>query len=62
MRFACIHQVSVFLPVEAAPLMPGHVPAFSKMISGELEVVVLADRRHRVLPGQRTVVRFRLVG
>ena len=38
------------------------VVAVPKDMQGELEIVVLPVDSHRLFPGQRTVVRFRLVG
>ncbi|KAF8057439.1 hypothetical protein FPV67DRAFT_1724123 [Lyophyllum atratum] len=52
-RFACVHrkpQISQPLDV-SAPQM-----------HGELEIAVLPDHSHMLFPGQRTIVRFRLLG
>ncbi|KAF8059858.1 hypothetical protein FPV67DRAFT_341045 [Lyophyllum atratum] len=52
-RFACVHrkpQISQSLDV-SAPQM-----------HGELEIAVLPDHSHMLFPGQRTIVRFRLLG
>lgn len=71
-RFACNHRVSIFLPpglvnrlgvkVEEGQPQPQSLPAYPKDMIGELEVVVIPDDSHRMYAGQRTVVRFRLVG
>ncbi|KAJ3927647.1 MAG: hypothetical protein NXY57DRAFT_978284 [Lentinula lateritia] len=58
-RFACRGMVPMILPPGVTPTMA--VPLMSDMF-GELEVVVLPVDSHRCFPGQRTVVRFRLVG
>ncbi|KAK7435186.1 hypothetical protein VKT23_019756 [Stygiomarasmius scandens] len=73
-RFSCHHQVMVYVPATARAeadasedanakkdrLVP--VVAVPKDMQGELEIVVLPVDSHRLFPGQRTVVRFRLVG
>ncbi|KIJ93256.1 hypothetical protein K443DRAFT_407394 [Laccaria amethystina LaAM-08-1] len=60
-RFVCMHKVPMLKPVV---IQPGGAPtpAYSKTMQGELEISVLADKTHRFLPGQRTIVRFRLIG
>ncbi|KAJ3808558.1 hypothetical protein F5876DRAFT_78624 [Lentinula aff. lateritia] len=58
-RFACRGMVPMILPPGVTPTMT--VPLMRDMF-GELEVVVLPVDSHRCFPGQRTVVRFRLVG
>ncbi|KAJ3906155.1 hypothetical protein F5879DRAFT_947529 [Lentinula edodes] len=58
-RFACRGMVPMILPPGVTPTMA--VPLMRDMF-GELEVVVLPVDSHRCFPGQRTVVRFRLVG
>ncbi|KAF7356926.1 hypothetical protein MVEN_01028500 [Mycena venus] len=59
-RFACVHLVNVFLPIR----VPGHQPnpATTKSMQGELEIAVLPDDSHKYFPGEKTIVRFRLVG
>ncbi|KAJ6485842.1 hypothetical protein C8R45DRAFT_998100 [Mycena sanguinolenta] len=60
-RFACVHLVTVFLPIR---MPPGHpeTPSWTKTMQGELEVAVLPDDSHKYFPGEKTIVRFRLVG
>jgi hypothetical protein len=41
---------------------PGLYTVVSKRMRGDLEVSVGPDRSHKRLPGQRTIVRFTLVG
>ncbi|KAJ7937991.1 hypothetical protein B0H13DRAFT_2398303 [Mycena leptocephala] len=47
-RFACVHSVAC--------------RAWTKSMPGELEIVVLPDDSHKYFPGERTILRFRLVG
>ncbi|KAF5349978.1 hypothetical protein D9756_009206 [Leucocoprinus leucothites] len=54
-RFLCIHRL--YNPF--GPPYPDQEPA---IMQGELEIAVLLDSSHDFLPGQKTVVRFRLVG
>ncbi|KAF9255383.1 hypothetical protein L218DRAFT_353063 [Marasmius fiardii PR-910] len=56
-RFACQNQIPIFLPA------PVHQPnLYPRVMRGELEVFVLPVDTHRFFPGQRIIVRFRLVG
>ncbi|KAJ7065366.1 hypothetical protein C8F01DRAFT_1125380 [Mycena amicta] len=60
-RFACTHVVDM----QRVPPPPGCPPFLDpplKTMQGELEVAVLADDSHRCLAGEKTIVRFRLVG
>ncbi|ESK94947.1 hypothetical protein Moror_13952 [Moniliophthora roreri MCA 2997] len=54
-RFNCQHKIALTIQPQTQPPPP-------RTMIGELEVVVLPDDSHRFIPGQRTVVRFRLVG
>ena len=36
--------------------------SYHKVMDGEVEVAVFADHNHPFIPGERTVVRVRLVG
>ncbi|KAL0564564.1 hypothetical protein V5O48_017482 [Marasmius crinis-equi] len=56
-RYACQNQIPISVPSSAA-----QSALHPKVMRGELEVVVLPDDSHSFIPGQRTVVRFRLVG
>ncbi|KAJ8088680.1 hypothetical protein PM082_013923 [Marasmius tenuissimus] len=56
-RYACQNQVPISLPVPVP-----QQKAYLKSMRGELEVVVVPADSHTFIPGQRTVVRFRLVG
>ncbi|KAJ7623538.1 hypothetical protein FB45DRAFT_925943 [Roridomyces roridus] len=66
-RFACVHLVHLgLLPPRTAG---GHAYApaggpqpQTKNMQGELEIAVLPDNSHKYFPGERTIVRFRLVG
>ncbi|KAJ7695026.1 hypothetical protein B0H17DRAFT_439208 [Mycena rosella] len=60
-RFACVHLVNVFLPIRVPS---GHAPnpARPKSMQGELEIAVLPDDSHKYFAGEKTIVRFRLVG
>ncbi|KAF9003058.1 hypothetical protein BDQ17DRAFT_1356570 [Cyathus striatus] len=60
-RFMCVHQSSTHIPTLAIPGQ-AHIPTFTKTLKGELEIAVLEDRSHSFLPGQRTVIRFRMIG
>lgn len=57
-RFACVHEIEVFLPASAKQT----TATYRKSMQGELEIAVLPDDSHRYFPGERHVVRFRLVG
>lgn len=59
-RFACDHEVLVHLPKQETSKKDQ--PPFHKVMRGELEIAVMADGSHQYFPGQRTVIRFRLVG
>ncbi|KAF9458102.1 hypothetical protein BDZ94DRAFT_150999 [Collybia nuda] len=59
-KFMCVHEASVALP-EKNPRQRA-LKVEPKSMQGELEIVVVADESHRFFPGQRTVVRFRLIG
>ncbi|KAJ7113664.1 hypothetical protein C8R43DRAFT_1039635 [Mycena crocata] len=61
-RFACVHLVNVYLPIRAPPGHPHTNPAHSKSMQGELEIAVLPDDSHPYFAGEKTIVRFRLVG
>jgi len=54
-RFACVHLVNVYLPRLV-------YPAWTKSMQGELEIAVLPDDSHKYFSGEKTIVRFRLVG
>ncbi|KAJ7777276.1 hypothetical protein B0H16DRAFT_1504905 [Mycena metata] len=60
-RFACVHLVNVLLPVRVPPGHPPN-PGRSKSMQGELEIAVLPDDSHKYFAGEKTIVRFRLVG
>jgi hypothetical protein len=66
----CVHEMPAPVSSDAAPapgagagaaLASGIVLA-PKRMHGVLEVHVGPDDSHRILPGQRTIVRFQLVG
>ncbi|TFK36543.1 hypothetical protein BDQ12DRAFT_736884 [Crucibulum laeve] len=58
-RFKCIHQAPI---LQQDTQSVGKQTYAVKNMQGELEITVLADHSHQFLPGQRTIVRFRLVG
>ncbi|KAJ7493374.1 hypothetical protein B0H11DRAFT_2228150 [Mycena galericulata] len=60
-RFACVHLVTMFLPIRVPPGHPPN-PALPKTMQGELEIAVLPDESHKYFAGEKTIVRFRLVG
>ena len=71
MRFACVHSIPLELFAssecgEQAEVSESHLakedisPGIRKDIKGELDVITVADDSHVVLPGQMTVVRFRM--
>ncbi|KAF7289094.1 hypothetical protein HMN09_01357600 [Mycena chlorophos] len=65
-RFACTHVVDLQRQVRNLPLPrpPGANPYMGqpKTMQGELEVAVLPDESHKYFAGEKTIVRFRLVG
>ena len=69
-HFVCMREVAMPKPVdvqpesgrEEEPTLTPTPAAYSKTMQGELEISVLADKSHRFIPGQRTILRFRLVG
>ncbi|KAL1709797.1 hypothetical protein EV121DRAFT_276031 [Schizophyllum commune] len=60
-RFACDHEVLIHVAATAEKDQQTAAP-LHKIMRGELEIAIMADGSHRFFPGQRTVVRFRLVG
>ncbi|KAL6299199.1 hypothetical protein BKA93DRAFT_614084 [Sparassis latifolia] len=66
-RFGCLHEVQVPVTQAEAPSSGGAGPTemsglLVKRMVGEAEIAVSWDRTHKFFPGQRIVVRFRLVG
>ncbi|KAH6904038.1 hypothetical protein BKA70DRAFT_1299340 [Coprinopsis sp. MPI-PUGE-AT-0042] len=58
-RFVCARECRLLEP----PEVPGSKPkVVTKLMQGELEVAVVMDRTHPFIPGERTVVRLRLIG
>jgi hypothetical protein len=55
------HDLGPIARSQAEP-QPGLYTVVSKRMHGDLEVSVGRDRSHKRLPGQRTIVRFTLVG
>ncbi|KAL1735163.1 hypothetical protein EV714DRAFT_280338 [Schizophyllum commune] len=60
-RFACDHEVLIHVAATAEKDQQAAAP-LHKVMRGELEIAIMADGSHRFFPGQRTVIRFRLVG
>ncbi|KAF8812555.1 hypothetical protein BYT27DRAFT_7335806 [Phlegmacium glaucopus] len=56
-RFACLKQVPIHQAVSSVS-----DATFMKNMQGELEIAVVPDHSHPFLPGQRIIVRFRLLG
>ncbi|KXN84650.1 hypothetical protein AN958_12028 [Leucoagaricus sp. SymC.cos] len=54
-RFVCVRR-------SYNPFGPPYPDQTPTVMHGELEVAVLPDLSHRLLPGKKTVVRFRLIG
>ena len=59
-RFVGQYHAPVMQPVKQDDTVS--VATFSKTMQGELEIAVIPDRSHRFLPGQKTIIRFRLMG
>jgi hypothetical protein len=55
MRFLCVRRFY-------DPLGPFYADQEPRIMHGELEIAALPDNSHRILPGQRFVIRFRMVG
>ncbi|EKM77148.1 hypothetical protein AGABI1DRAFT_130565 [Agaricus bisporus var. burnettii JB137-S8] len=55
MHFLCVHRFY-------SPLGPFYAEQEPRIMYGELEIAILPDSSHHILPGQRFVIRFRLVG
>ena len=58
-RFACVHVVETHQTDHS--LLHGY-SSLPKSMQGELEVAVLPDDSHKYFAGEKTIVRFRLVG
>ncbi|KAF8914017.1 hypothetical protein CPB84DRAFT_45401 [Gymnopilus junonius] len=59
-RFSCIYSVPILQSTTHVGC--ACISITPKPMQCEMEVVVVADRSHRFIPGQRTVIRFRLFG
>jgi len=59
-RFFCITQVPVLHSISSGHLESAAI--YTKSMQGELEIAVVPDHSHPFLPGQRTILRFRLLG
>ncbi|CAK5267451.1 unnamed protein product [Mycena citricolor] len=61
-RFACSHHVDMPISVRYSAGHPSDPTGHrTRTMQGELEVAVLPDDTHRRFPGEKTIVRFRLV-
>lgn len=58
-RFTCFRQEAVSTP---KPQPNPQKTNNTKNMQGELEVAILPDHTHLLFPGQRTIVRFCLMG
>jgi hypothetical protein len=61
-RFACEHVVEMRGSEAPTPCAAPPAVVKQKAMQGELEVAVLPDASHRYFAGEKTIVRFRLVG
>ncbi|OCH91981.1 hypothetical protein OBBRIDRAFT_484751 [Obba rivulosa] len=69
-KFSCVHELQIPVPLPApdpdpeSPDTPTKesIGIMLKQMVGELEIIVAWDRRHRRIPGQRFVIRLRLLG
>ncbi|KAF4619881.1 hypothetical protein D9613_005330 [Agrocybe pediades] len=59
-HFSCLYRAPVLQVVEKDG--KHSVKACGKVMQCELEIAVLPDHSHRLIPGQRTIIRFRLFG
>jgi hypothetical protein len=59
-RFTCLKQAPVIETVSDGQNLS--ITTYMKNMHGELEIAVVPDHSHSFLPGQRTIVRFRLLG
>jgi hypothetical protein len=59
-RFICLKQAPVLKTVSDGQNVS--TATYMKNMRGELEIAVVPDYSHSFLPGQRTIVRFRLLG
>ncbi|PPQ77731.1 hypothetical protein CVT25_011166 [Psilocybe cyanescens] len=59
-RFSCFYPVPMLQPKQKDGQTS--INTFAKNMQCELEIAILPDRSHRFIPGQRTIIRFRLFG
>lgn len=59
-RFVCLKEAPILQPVSSRQNVS--TATYMKNMQGELEIAVVPDHSHAFLPGQRTIVRFRLWG
>jgi hypothetical protein len=67
MRFDCIYPVPILQTQkhsgnQAPATKPPSLGTVTKHMKCELEIANLPDHSHRFIPGQRTIIRFRLLG
>jgi hypothetical protein len=60
-RFLCTYQASILRPIVVDENVLSVSEAMRPM-KGELEIAVFPDHSHRCLPGEKTIIRFRLMG
>ncbi|KAF8337857.1 hypothetical protein F5887DRAFT_983931 [Amanita rubescens] len=62
MRFACAHSIplALFAPEGGVTADKDAEDAIRRNIKGELDIITVSDDSHSVVPGQMTVVRFRM--
>ena len=59
-RFLCTCQASILRPIMGKT--PMTISESMKSMAGELEIAVFSDWSHHLLPGEKTIIRFRLLG
>ncbi|KDR83622.1 hypothetical protein GALMADRAFT_235913 [Galerina marginata CBS 339.88] len=59
-RFSCLHPVPILNPTNNRG--ETSIGTIVKTMQCEMEIAVLPDHSHRLMPGQRTIIRFRLFG
>ena len=61
-RFCSMCSVPIFQPVKDQEQDQTSIAKSAKGMQCELEIASLPDYSHRFIPGQRTIIRFRLLG
>ena len=61
-RFYSMYPVPILQPMKDQDHDQTSIAKFAKGMQCELEIAILPDYSHRFIPGQRTIIRFRLLG